>query len=52
MQFLAKATKMFNVAEVEDADRAVFGRQGLFLYTIRSKSANIEKNGSMGSRGM
>lgn len=49
MQFLAKATKMFDVAEAEDADRPVFSRQGLFLYTIRSRAANTEKNGGIGS---
>lgn len=49
MQFLAKATKKFDVAEVEDADRPVFSRQGLFLYTIRSKGASTDKNGGIGS---
>ncbi|KAL2109911.1 hypothetical protein VUR80DRAFT_1842 [Thermomyces stellatus] len=47
MQFLAKAIKTFDVAEAEDADRPVFGRQALFLYTIRSKAANAEKKGGI-----
>ncbi|KAI1501498.1 putative methyltransferase-domain-containing protein [Biscogniauxia marginata] len=38
MQFLKKARKAFDVAEVEDEDRPVFGREGLFLYAITSKT--------------
>ncbi|KAI1495076.1 putative methyltransferase-domain-containing protein [Biscogniauxia mediterranea] len=37
MQFLKKARKAFNVAEIEDEDRPVFSREGLFLYAITSK---------------
>lgn len=38
-QFMAKAGKMFDVRAAEDGERDVFGRQGLFLYTIRSRRA-------------
>jgi hypothetical protein len=37
MQFLAKARKMFVVAEPLDEDRAVFSRQSRFLFTFSSK---------------
>lgn len=37
MQFLKNAKKLFNIAEVEDDERGVYSRQGLFLYTITSK---------------
>ncbi|KAI1851025.1 hypothetical protein JX265_004557 [Neoarthrinium moseri] len=40
MQFLKKAQKAFDVAEVHDEDRPVFSRQGLFLYSFRSKTTN------------
>ncbi|XXH03665.1 hypothetical protein Hte_010070 [Hypoxylon texense] len=36
MQFLKKAQKMFKVTEIPDEDRPVFGRQGLFLYTLQA----------------
>ncbi|KAH6655575.1 putative methyltransferase-domain-containing protein [Truncatella angustata] len=39
MQFVKKAQKAFNVAEVHDVDRPVFSREGLFLYTITSKAS-------------
>ncbi|KAK9774453.1 hypothetical protein AB5N19_08877 [Seiridium cardinale] len=38
MQFLKKAQKAFNVAQVHDEDRPVFSREGLFLYAITSKA--------------
>ncbi|OAA68151.1 hypothetical protein SPI_00346 [Niveomyces insectorum RCEF 264] len=38
MQFLKQARKRFCVAEVADADRPVFSRQGLFLYTLTRKA--------------
>ena len=37
MQFLKKAQKTFAVTEPQDEDRPVFSREGLFLYTFRSK---------------
>jgi hypothetical protein len=37
MQFLKAARKAFAVAEIEDEDRRVFGREGLFLYTFTQK---------------
>ncbi|KAF6845197.1 hypothetical protein CMUS01_00297 [Colletotrichum musicola] len=37
MQFLKKAQKAFQVTEIVDEDRPVFGREGLFLYTFASK---------------
>lgn len=37
MQFLKKAQKTFHVVEVEDEDRPIFSRQGLFLYTFTKK---------------
>jgi hypothetical protein len=39
MQFMKKAQKAFNVAEIQDEDRPVFSREGLFLYTFTSKTA-------------
>jgi hypothetical protein len=38
-KFLKKAQKMFVVEQVADEDRPVFSREGLFLYTFRSKKA-------------
>ncbi|KAK6076119.1 Protein-lysine N-methyltransferase EFM6 [Seiridium cupressi] len=38
MQFLKKAQKAFNVAQVHDEDRPIFSREGLFLYAITSKA--------------
>jgi protein N-lysine methyltransferase METTL21A len=37
MQFLKAAKKAFQVKEVEDEDRPVFSREGLFLYTFSQK---------------
>lgn len=37
MQFLKKAQKAFQVTEIVDDDRAIFSREGLFLYTFASK---------------
>ena len=37
MQFLKAARKAFTVAEIEDEDRPVFGRAGLFLYAFTQK---------------
>lgn len=37
MQFLSRAKRLFSVAEAADGDREVFGKQSMFLYTIRSK---------------
>ncbi|KDN61149.1 hypothetical protein CSUB01_00830 [Colletotrichum sublineola] len=37
MQFLKKAKKAFQVTEIFDDDRAIFSREGLFLYTFTSK---------------
>ncbi|KAI0134731.1 putative methyltransferase-domain-containing protein [Xylariales sp. AK1849] len=39
MQFLKKAQKKFHVGEVDDEDRPVFSRDGLFLYTFTRKPA-------------
>ncbi|KAH8670872.1 putative methyltransferase-domain-containing protein [Xylariales sp. PMI_506] len=46
MQFLKKARKAFNVAEIFDEDRPVFSREGLFLYAITSKATkpNVSKD--------
>lgn len=40
MQFLRNARKRFDVAELEDDERDVFSRQGLFLYAFTSKVRN------------
>lgn len=37
MQFLKSARKSFTVTEIEDEDRPVFSREGLFLYTFTQK---------------
>lgn len=37
MHFLAKAKKAFKVTEIEDDERPVFSREGLFLYTFETK---------------
>ncbi|KAK4038435.1 protein-lysine methyltransferase METTL21D [Parachaetomium inaequale] len=37
MQFLKAARKAFTVIEIEDEDRPVFSRDGLFLYTFTHK---------------
>jgi len=37
MQFMKNARKKFLVEEVEDQDRRVFSREGLFLYTFKRK---------------
>jgi hypothetical protein len=37
MQFLKAARKLFTVTEIEDEDRPVFSRKGLFLYTFTQK---------------
>ncbi|KAI0842486.1 putative methyltransferase-domain-containing protein [Hypoxylon sp. FL0890] len=36
MQFLKKAQKMFKVTEVQDEDRPIFSREGLFLFTFQA----------------
>ncbi len=45
MQFMKNARKRFLVEEIEDQDRPVFSREGLFLYTFRRKPHSIG-NGS------
>ena len=37
MQFMKNARKKFIVEEIEDQDREIFSREGLFLYTFRRK---------------
>ncbi len=37
MQFLKSAKKAFTVTEIEDDDRPVFSREGLFLYSFTRK---------------
>jgi len=37
LQFMKNAKKKFVVEEIEDEDRAIFSREGLFLYTFRRK---------------
>ncbi|KAK0108337.1 hypothetical protein ONS95_003152 [Cadophora gregata] len=37
MQFMKNARKRFEVEEVEDQDRKVFSREGLFLYSFKRK---------------
>jgi hypothetical protein len=37
LQFMKSAKKKFKVEEVEDADKPVWSREGLFLYTFRWK---------------
>lgn len=37
IQFVKKAQKAFHVVELQDEDRPIFSRQGLFLYAISSK---------------
>lgn len=39
-QFIAKARKMFDMRAAEDEEQGVFGREELFLYTIRSRRAD------------
>jgi hypothetical protein len=38
MHFMKNAKKKFVVEEIEDQDREVFSRDGLFLYTFKRKS--------------
>jgi len=38
MQFLKTAKKNFTLTEVEDGDRPIFSREGLFLYTFTSQN--------------
>ena len=40
MQFLKKAQRAFDMTDLVDDDRPIFSREGLFLYSIRSKSQN------------
>lgn len=42
MQFIKKAQKAFRMVELGDEDRPVFSRQGLFLYSITSKTRTNE----------
>ena len=37
IHFIKAAKKNFNITELEDEDRPVFNRQGLFLYAITRK---------------
>jgi len=37
MQFMKNARKKFVVEEIEDQDRDIFSREGLFLYTFKRK---------------
>lgn len=37
MHFLAKAKKTFHVTELDDDDRPVFSREGLFLYALTAR---------------
>lgn len=37
MQFLKAAKKAFEVVEVDDDDKPVYSREGLFLYTFQKK---------------
>lgn len=37
MQFLKKAQKAFHVTEIDDDDRAIFSREGLFLYVFTGR---------------
>ncbi len=37
LQLLKKAQKIFQVAELEDEDRPVFRREGLFLFAFTNK---------------
>ncbi|KAI2630008.1 putative methyltransferase-domain-containing protein [Xylaria nigripes] len=39
MQFLKQARKRFSVVEVEDDERRVWSRQGLFMFAITSRTA-------------
>ena len=44
MQFLKQARRRYCVAEIEeDVDKAVWSRQGLFMFAITSKSKGPEK---------
>lgn len=38
MQFLKQTRKRFSVAEIDDDERPVWSRQGLFMFAITSKS--------------
>ncbi|PSR80942.1 putative methyltransferase-domain-containing protein [Coniella lustricola] len=40
MHFLKNAKKAFTITELPDDDRAIFSRQGLFLYSITSKQVH------------
>ena len=37
LQFMKAARKRFRVEEVECPEKAVYGREGIFLYTFRRK---------------
>lgn len=37
MQFLKAARKTFNITELEDEDKPVYSRQGLFLWALTRK---------------
>lgn len=37
MQFIKNARKKFVVEEIDDQDREMFSREGLFLYTFKRK---------------
>jgi len=37
LQFMKNAKKRFLVEEIEDQDREVFSREGLFLYSFKRK---------------
>lgn len=53
MQFLKVARRRFRVTEVEDVDRPVWSRQGLFLFkfTAKEKGLGMEKVKEMGDGG-
>ncbi|KAF2759816.1 hypothetical protein EJ05DRAFT_509509 [Pseudovirgaria hyperparasitica] len=38
LQFMKAARKMFNVEEVEDPDREIYGKQSIFLYKFTKKA--------------
>jgi protein N-lysine methyltransferase METTL21A len=37
LHFLKSAKKVFEAAELDDDDRSVFGREGVFLYRFRKR---------------
>ncbi|KAI8624481.1 putative methyltransferase-domain-containing protein [Xylariaceae sp. FL1651] len=45
MQFLKQARRRFCVAEVEDEERPIWSRQGLFLFAITAKESGHKEEG-------